>query len=614
VSQESISRGLVLRSLPRLARYAVRHWPLLLASFGTSFAAAFSAALSPWPMKVLVDNVIGGRPLTGALATLAEALPGTETPRGLAAWAVASTVCLFLLGWLIGLVTSFVTLLLSQRMTFDLAGDMFEGLQRLSMRFHASRGTGDAIRRVTVDSECVATIVLDAALPVTIGLFSMFSMLGLMWQLDASLVPYSLLAIPLMAFALWRYSPRMVQTSIVEQGIEGGLWSQLEQTLSATPIVQAFTGEERAAKEFDKSTAALLEANLATTRAQLWFRIAVGGAGAVVTAFVLWVGSRHVISGSLTLGGILVFLAYLQGFYGPLDTLMSSQATVGGVAGSVSRVREVLDARPDVEDRPNARWVKRANVRGYVAYQQVSFAYEPGRPVLQDVSFEARPGETVALVGPSGAGKTTLVSMMSRFYDPGGGRIMLDGRDIRDIQLRCLRSHVSLVLQEPFLFPISIADNIAYGKPGSSRERIVAAAKAANAHEFICEQPDGYDTVVGERGSTLSGGQRQRISIARALLKDAPILVLDEPTSALDVASEHLLLEALERLMVGRTTLIIAHRLSTIRNADKIVVLEAGRVVEVGSHAELMARKSAYAKMQASQRARTRRRVPVQAG
>ena len=614
MTEPSVSRGMVLRSLPRLSRYAFRHWTLLAGSFGTSFVAAFATALSPWPMKVIVDNVLGDRPLRGILATVAESLPGAETPRGLAAWAVASTVVLFLIGWVIGVVSGFITLILSQRMTFDLAGDMFEGLQRMSMRFHATRGTGDVIRRVTVDAGCMATIVIEAALPVMIGLFSMFSMLYLMWELDPSLVPYSLTAVPLMLFALWRYSPRMVDTSVVEQNIEGGLWSQLEQTLSATPIVQAFTGEERAAKRFEESTDELLEANLATTWAQLWFRVAVGGAGAVATALVLFVGARHVVSGALTLGGILVFLAYLGGFYGPLDTLISSQATVGSVAGSVTRVREILDARPDVEDRPDARWVKRAHVRGYVSYQRVSFGYDPDRRVLDNVSFEARPGETVAFVGPSGAGKTTLLSMMSRFFDPDAGRVMLDGRDIRDIKLRCLRAHVAVVLQEPFLFPISIADNIAYGKPGSSRDRIIEAAKAANAHDFICEQPEGYDTVVGERGSTLSGGQRQRISIARALLKNAPILVLDEPTSALDPVSERLLLEAVERLMEGRTTLMIAHRLSTVQDADKIVVMEAGRVVEIGSHDELMSRDSAYARLHATQRVKTRKRVAAKVG
>jgi ATP-binding cassette, subfamily B, bacterial len=600
-----VSRAVVLRAIPKLSRYAGRHWRLVSVSVASAFTSAFAGALSPWPMKVVVDNVLGGKPLPPSLQSVADALPGADSPRGLAAYAVSTSVLLFILRWAIAGVSAYTNVLLNSRLTYDVAADMFGRLQRLSMRFHTTRGTGDAIRRVTVDSGSVATLVTGVVQPVALALFTMVSMFLLMLKLDPTLVPFALLAIPLMLLAMWRYSPTMVERSMVEQTIEGGLWSDLEQTLSATPIVQSFNAEERTASAFDHKTAALLDANVASAWASLRFKIGVGGATVLATAVVFWVGANHALSGALTLGGLLVFMAYLQGFFGPLDTLISTQSTVGGVAGSVERVREILDAMPDVVDRPEARWVKRARVSGRLSFDGVSFGYDPSHTVLEDVSFDVQAGETVAIVGASGAGKSTLVSLVPRFYDPDRGRVLLDGADIRDIQLRCLRSHVSVVLQEAFLFPISIADNIAYGEPHARRDRIEAAARAANAHEFITELPDGYDTVVGQRGATLSGGQRQRVSIARALLKDAPILVLDEPTSALDPTSEQLLLDALGTLMKGRTTLIIAHRLSTIRDADRIVVLEGGRVTEIGTHRTLLKRGGDYARLYRAQAGRS---------
>ena len=371
------------------------------------------------------------------------------------------------------------------------------------------------------------------------------------------------------------------------------MYDTLEQTLSGLTVVKAFGLEEARDARFRKDTDRILGATIAMTWAQFRFKILVGLATALGTAALVYVGAHDVMSGQITVGTILVFLAYLSALYGPLEAVAYTSTTVHEAAGSARRVLDVLDADPEVAERPDARSL--AAVRGHIRYEDVSFAYEPDRPVLEDVSLEVRPGQVLAIVGATGAGKSTLVSLLPRFFDPDRGTVAIDGRDLRELELRGVRSAVSLVLQESFLFPISLAENIAYGRPGATRTEIEAVARAANAHRFIAAQPEGYDTVVGERGATLSGGERQRVAIARALLKDAPILILDEPTSALDAETEGQLLEAIDTLMEGRTTLIIAHRLSTIRGADTIVVLDEGRVVESGSHAELLHREGRYA-------------------
>jgi ATP-binding cassette subfamily B protein/subfamily B ATP-binding cassette protein MsbA len=318
------------------------------------------------------------------------------------------------------------------------------------------------------------------------------------------------------------------------------------------------------------------------------------------------VGGIQVMNGSLTVGSLLVFLAYVTALYGPMETLAYLSSSYASASARARRVLEVLDADREVQDAPGALVLPVGSKGGRaIRFNGVSFGYDPGRPVLHDINLEVERGETIALVGATGAGKTTLVSLIPRFYDPWQGQVMLDGTDIRDIELASLRKQVSLVLQDPFLLPLSIAENIAYGRPEASGEEVIAAAVAANADEFIRQLPEGYDTVLGERGVTLSGGQRQRLAIARALLKDAPILILDEPTSALDAGTEALLLEALKRLMQGRTTFIIAHRLSTIRNADRILVLDDGSLAEIGTHEELIAADGLYKRLCESQFSQT---------
>jgi ATP-binding cassette subfamily B protein/subfamily B ATP-binding cassette protein MsbA len=549
--------------------------------------------LKPLPMKLLVDNVLDQKPLPGIAARLIEILPGAVSREGLLIWTVGATVLLFLSGWALGLASAYANIGFGQRMIYDLAEDLFRHLQRLSLKFHSGKSVGDLIRRVTTDTGSVSTIVNGALLPVAGSVFSLVSMFIIMWQLDTALTLLALAVVPFMVFTMRRYSEPMNELSYRQHEAEGEIYTVVEQTLSAVPVVQAFGREEQNDRRLREVTNKTLKALINTTKAQFRFKIFMGLTTAVGTAAILWIGGIHVLEGQLTVGSILVFISYLGSLYGPLHSLMYTSLTINEAAGSGRRVMEILDTEQEVKNSTKARAL--TNVQGNVRLENVTFGYEPGRPVLRDVSFEAVPGQTVAVIGATGAGKTTLLSLIPRFSDAWDGSVRIDGRDVREIKLKSLRSQVGIVLQEPFLFPLSIAENIAYGRPSATRREIESAARDANAHEFVKNLPDGYETIIGERGATLSGGERQRLSIARALLKNAPILILDEPTSALDAQTESLLLEALERLMKGRTTFIIAHRLSTIRKADQILVLEHGQIVERGNHVDLLSKNGVYA-------------------
>jgi ATP-binding cassette subfamily B protein/subfamily B ATP-binding cassette protein MsbA len=585
--------GSVWRLSLRLARRATRRRVAFGSVAATMLLETGLDVLRPWPMKVLVDNVLGGKPLHGVMADVFGGLSQAD----LLTWTVVATVALFILGWSVGVASAWAGLELGVRLTYDLAADLFAHLQRLSLGFHRRSQVGDSIRRVTTDSGCVATVVQSALLPAVAGLISLIAFAVVMFSLDVRLTLLALGVLPFMALSLRRYTEPISETSYVQQEAESRVYETVEQTLSAMPAVQAFGREDDGSRRLRASLDKALDATVGNAVAELRFKVVAGVGTALGTAALFWYGGHEALAGHVSIGTILVFVSYLGSLYGPLETLMGTGSTLHSASGSARRVMEVLDAEPEVQDAPDARPLE--GVRGHVQIDDVSFGYEPGRPVLQNVDLEARPGETIAIVGPTGAGKSTLVSLVPRFFDPWSGTVRIDGVDLRDATVHSVRAQVAIVLQEAFLFPMSVADNIAYGRPGASIDEIRDAAAAANAHDFIAALPEGYDTVLGERGATLSGGERQRISIARALLRDAPVLILDEPTSALDARTEHLILQALERLMAGRTTLLIAHRLSTIRNADRIVVLEQGRVAETGTHDQLMDNEGLYANLQA---------------
>ena len=584
-----------------LLRYVRPHWKGLGVVLLAIVLHVGLDVLRPWPVRLLVDNIAGrlGVEPPGGEEPLSprinDWLAGLPSPFGLDPlffWVCLSTVVIFLAGGLVSMVSTWASVSLGHRMTYDVGARLFLHLQRLSLVFHSRRPAGDTIARVTGDTYCVQSMVSDAVLPFLESFLTLTAMFSILWAIEPTMTLVALAVAPFLMLAIWLFGAPMKNRNRETRDLEGGMMSLVEQALTAIPAVQAFHREEMEHSRFRGYASRCVRAHVRATLTSMWFQMFAGLVTTLGTAVIMGMGAYYAVKGRISIGDIWLFLAYLGSLYEPLNSITHTWSVWQAAAADADRVMEILETPLDVRDAPDAQAIQ---VRGHVRYEHVSFGYSPGRLALKDISLEARPGETAAIVGPTGAGKTTLVSLLIRFFDPQDGRITVDGLDLRRVQIQSLRQQVAMVLQDPFIFPITIAENIAYGRPDASREEIIAAARAANADEFIRRLPDGYDSVVGERGTTLSGGEKQRLSIARAFLKDAPVLILDEPTSALDARTEALLLQALNRLAAGRTTFIIAHRLSTIRNAQRILVVNQGEIVEQGTHAELMKQGGLYA-------------------
>jgi ATP-binding cassette subfamily B protein len=561
----------------RLFEKVKPYWLHLVGIFLISLLAAPLALLTPLPLKIAVDSVLGSEPLPGFLAAPLPAAAANSDAIVLAL-AAGLLVSIALLSRIQQLGSSLLSTYTGEKLALSFRTQLFHHVQRLSISYHDSQGTSDSIYRIQYDASAVRQIAIGSVIPLVAASVTVASMVYVTLRLDWQLALVALAVSPILFILIRIYRQRLRLQAREIKKYESTIQSVVQEVLTGLRVVKAFGQEDRERERFVRHSSEGMRARIRLSLGEGGLGLLIGLTTALGTAAVLYIGVRSVQAGTLTLGELLLVMGYLSQLYSPLKIVSRKVASLQSHLASAERAFSLLDEAPDVTERPNARRLSRA--RGAVAFRDVFFAYDHGHTILHDLSFDVPPGARVGVAGETGAGKSTLVSLLTRFYDPTSGQILLDGVDLREFRLADLRNQFAIVLQEPVLFSTSIAENIAYGRLGASEEQVVQAAKAANVHEFIVGLPHGYATHVGERGMRLSGGERQRVALARAFLKDAPLLIMDEPTSSVDVRTEAGIMEAIERLVHNRTSFTIAHRLGTLRNCELILVLEGGRLVD----------------------------------
>ena len=572
-------------------------WPYLRAyrwqvvwALAQVFLIAGFELLKPWPLQIVIDYVLGRKtPPAAGLARTVLSLP----PGQLLMFACIGLVLVTIGSGGLTQLHYYTTIRVGQNMVNDLRGALFGHLQRQSLAYHGRQRVGDLMYRITADSFAVQTMIMNGILPILSAVILLVGMLVVLFPMDPVLTLLALTVVPVLFGLISSFNKKIVSISTEARERESRVYSLVQWTMSAIKIVQAFTKEEEEHRRFMGASRESLRASLRLYSWQTLYSGVVNVTIAVGTALVIYVGARAVMTGRLTLGELLVFVSYLAQLYTPINQITQSWGMIAGARVGARRVFEVLDTEADLPS--GTRQFPAEGARGEIVWRGVSFGYLPETPVLDGIDLNVLPGMKVAIVGPTGAGKSTMLGLLPRFFDPAAGTVEIDGVDARDYALKSLRSQIGMVLQPPLIFPLSVRDNIAYGRPGADDAAIEEAARRAHIHDRIVELAEGYETLVGEAGVALSEGEKQRVTIARALLRDAPILILDEPTSALDVETEALVMAAIEELMLGRTTFIIAHRLSTIRSCDWIVVLHDGIIAEQGTLPELLRRNGIFA-------------------
>ena len=572
-------------------RDLLKRWRLLLGALACSLGYAAVRIAEPWPLKVIFDSVLATRPFKAPVPLLERLLADNRT-----ALLAAATLTILLLAALRGVLYAWQTMLttqVGQEVVLRVRRRLFRRVQRLSLDFHARSSTGDLLTRLTSDVNSLRELMVGALLSILSEGLVLVGFLVVMFLMEWRLALVAVVAMPLVFGLMVVYGGRIRAATRKQRRYEGELAGRVTEVLSGIHLVQLFAREQDEDERLRRLNKRSLRTGLETTRLEARLNRSVEIAVALATALTMWIGATQVIAGRLTPGELIVFVAYMQSFYRPLKRIARVSRRASKAAVSVERISEVLAEEPTVVDGDR----QAPPLRGALAFEGVRHSYVDGVPVLQGIDLAIEPGQLVALVGPTGAGKTTMLGLVPRLHDPDRGRVLVDGIDVRTLTLRSLRDQIAVVPQDGMLFGGTIRDNIAYGRPDATEAELRAAAQAALVDEFVQRLPEGYDTVIGERGVTLSGGQRQRLAIARALVKDAPIVLLDEPTTGLDSSSERLVLRALERLLAGRTALVIAHRLATVRRADLILVMEDGCIVERGTHEELAGRAGTYRRL-----------------
>ena len=568
------------------------HQTVLVLAFIAVLGETATDLLEPWPLKIVFDYVFGSKKIPSWMTGFLSSTFGTDKV-SILHFAVFAIIVIAVIGAISSYAEKYLTTSVGQWVMHDLRLILYHHIQRLSFAYHDRKPTGDLISTVTSDIEAIQDFISQALLGIVVNVLTLAGMLLVMFYLDWRFTLIALSITPFLFVVVYTYTRRIKRASRAVRKKEGEVVSVVEEVLSSIRVVKAFAREDYEEARFERQSLQSVETALKARSLKAKLAPVVQVIVAVGTCLVLWYGVNLVLSGQMTPGSLLVFILYLGKMYKPMRDLSKMTDTLSKATVGYERIREVIETENEIRNLPGAK--KAPALRGEIEFDHVSFAYDQGYATLKDVSLRVEAGQVAAFVGPTGAGKSTIVGLVARFYDPQTGAVKIDGRDVRSYKIKSLRRQLSFVLQETLLFRAPVWQNIAYGKPEASREEILRAAKQANADEFIRDMPQQYDTMLGEKGVTLSGGQRQRIAIARAIIRNAPILILDEPTSHLDPASEEMVFEALNRLMEGKTAIVIAHRLATVRRADVIFVVDHGQIVEHGTHQTLLAAGGLYA-------------------